>query len=146
MKTIFFIGVLFLQMFAAKKYLVEVGKDVNNSEEKEGQDYSGGFLFCMVIIFTKIIYLLQIISYSDPGGSYSLQTAVQKNGMYLEGSKNSFHKPLECLSLELQLHGWKMCQKAYERKTAFWISERDEQESTACLKVFVNLKVGRNIF
>ena len=68
-------------MFAAKKYLVEVGKDVKNSEEKEGQDYSGGFLFCMVIIFTKIIHLLQIISYSDPGGSYSLQTAVQKNGM-----------------------------------------------------------------
>ena len=48
-------------MFAAKKYLVEVGKDVKNSEEKEGQDYSGGFLFCMVIIFTKIIHLLQII-------------------------------------------------------------------------------------
>ena len=55
MKTIFFIGVLFLQLFAAKKYLVEVGKDVQNSEEKEGQDYRGGFLFCMVIIFTTII-------------------------------------------------------------------------------------------
>ena len=53
MRAIIVIGVLFLKMFAAKKYLVEVGSEVVNSK-----DYSGVVWSCLVNLTLSLSLLL----------------------------------------------------------------------------------------
>ena len=53
MRAIIVIGVLFLKMFAAKKYLVEVGTDVVNSK-----DYNSGVVWSCLVNLTLSLSLL----------------------------------------------------------------------------------------